>query len=79
MANQNSSGLFRNLKHLQTVQGLENLDTSQVTNMSRMFEYCESLTKLDLGSWNTSNVENMSWMFNECTNLIELNLDNWVL
>ena len=77
VANQNSSGLFRNLKHLQTVQGLENLDASQVTNMSRMFEYCESLTKLDLGSWNTSNVENMSWMFNECTNLIELNLDNW--
>ena len=77
IANQNSSGLFSNLKNLQTIQGLENLDISQVTNMSRMFEYCEGLTKLDLGSWNTSNVENMSWMFNECTNLLELNLKNW--
>ena len=77
IANQNSSGLFRYLKNLQTIQGLENLDTSQVTNMSRMFEYCESLTKLNLGSWNTSNVENVSWMFNECTNLVDLNLDNW--
>ena len=77
IANQNSSGLFRNLKNVQTIQGLENLDTSQVTNMSRMFEYCESLTKLNLSSWNTSNVENVSWMFNECTNLFDLNLDNW--
>ena len=77
VANQDSQGLFRNLKSLKTIQGLENLDTSQATNMSTMFEYCENLTSLDLGSWNTSNVENMSSMFSDCTNLVNLNLKNW--
>ena len=40
------------------------LDTSNVTNMYRMF-YNSSATTLDLSSFDTSNVTNMSWMFND--------------
>ena len=40
------------------------LDTSNVTNMYRMF-YNSSATTLDLSSFDTSNVTNMGWMFSD--------------
>ena len=77
IANQNSNGLFRNLKNLQTIQGLENLDTSQVIDMSYMFYYCSSLTNLDLSHFNTSKVINISYMFCRCESLITLDLSHF--
>jgi surface protein len=44
-------------------------NTSNVTNMSLMFEYCSSLTSLDLSSFDTSKVTNMNHMFNNCSSL----------
>ena len=49
-------------------------DTSNVTNMYRMFEYCNKLTTLDLSSFDTSKVTSMGYMFHGCTNLNEINL-----
>ena len=77
IANQNSTGLFKNLKSLKVIQGLENLDTSQVTNMSWMFAFCESLTSLDLSHLDTSQVTNMSGIFWQCRGLTNLDLSNW--
>ena len=77
IANQNSTGLFKNLKRLKVIQGLENLDTSQVTNMSWMFAFCESLTSLDLSHLDTSQVTNMSGMFCQFGGLTNLDLSNW--
>ena len=77
IANQNSRGLFSHLRKLKTIQGLENLDTSQVTNMSRMFAFCESLTNLDLSHFDTSHVTNMSAMFELCDNLTNLDVSHW--
>ena len=78
IANQNSCSLFKYLGNLKTIQGLENLDTSQVTDMSEMFEECYGLTSLDLSNWNTSNVTNMYSMFRNCFyNLTSLNLSKW--
>ena len=34
--------------------------------MSSMFEECNNLTSLDLGSWNTESVTDMSDIFYEC-------------
>ena len=76
IANQNSRGLFSNLIKLKTIQGLENLDTSQVTNMSEMFESCESLTNLDLSNFDTSRVTDMSSMF-FWTGLTNLDVSNF--
>ena len=56
---------------------LENLDTSQVTDMSGMFSYCSSLTNLDLSSFSTSQVTDMSSMFSGCDLLIDLNLSSF--
>ena len=74
IANQNSRGLFSHLYNLKTIQGLENLDTSQVTNMSEMFYYCESLTDLDVSHFDTSQANDMSEMFYMCKSLNSLDV-----
>ena len=50
------------------LQGLElnGFDTSKVTNMGSMFEYCRSLESLDVSGFDTSNVTDMSEMFSGC-------------
>ena len=49
-------------------------DTSNVTRMDSMFYDCESLTSLDLRSFNTSKVTKMSNMFYWCSSLTSLDL-----
>ena len=77
IANKDSSYLFAYFSKLQTIEGLEYFDTSDVTNMSFMFGYCHSLRKLDVSSFDTSNVTNMIEMFSDCRSLTELNLTNF--
>ena len=60
---------FYNMANLQSIQGLNYLNTSEVTNMAWMFGYCSSLKSLDLSSFNTAIVTNMDYMFNGCTSL----------
>ena len=61
--------MFEGLKYLTTINGLEYLNTSNVTDMSYMFNLCNSLQTLDLSNFETSNVTDMSYMFNECSSL----------
>ncbi len=77
VANTNSTSLFNGFSNLTSIEGLENFDISQVTNMSGMFAGCKSLTTLDLNSWDTSQVTNMTAMFSGCTNLTDLKISNW--
>ncbi|MCO6530455.1 BspA family leucine-rich repeat surface protein, partial [Lactobacillus sp.] len=68
--------LFSDLTHLKTIEGLTNLDTSQMTNTEAMFSNCSSLTEIDLSHFDTSNVYTMASMFEGCTNLTSVtNLD----
>ncbi len=53
---------------------LSGADTGSVTDMSRMFSDCRSLTKLvPVGSFDTSSVTDMSYMFSNCARLT-----NWL-
>ena len=54
---------FASMTHLTTINGLENLNTSEVTSMTFMFANCEALTSLDLSTFNTEKVTDMSYMF----------------
>ncbi len=55
-----------------------NLDTSNVYDMSEMFENCVKLTELDLSSFDTSNVYDMSSMFLGCSSLKSITFgENW--
>ena len=62
---------------LESIEGLEYLNTSNVTDMSEMFEGCSSLKNLNLSNFNTSKVTNMSYMFYGCKALTSLNLSNF--
>ena len=65
---------FKERGSLTTITGIENLNTSEVTNMSYMFHACHGLTSLDLSNFDTSKVTDMSCMFYECDELTSLNL-----
>ena len=77
IANQNSRGLFSHLYNLKTIQGLENLDTSQVTDMSEMFDDCRGLTNLDVSHFDTSQVTDMRAMFMGCESLKSLDVSHF--
>ena len=54
------------------VDGLDLLDTSNVTDMSYMFDGALSLVSLDLSIFNTQNVTAMQGMFKNCSDLQEI-------
>ena len=68
------NGFFANLKKLETITGLEYLNTEKVTDMGNMFSGCLKLTSLDVSKFNTVNVTTMSRMFSGCTNLTSLDV-----
>ena len=69
-----TSSWFFNCNALKQIMGMENLNTSEVTDMNRMFRMCSSLTELDLRSFDTRNVTNMREMFADCLSLTKLDL-----
>ena len=71
------SYLFSGLDQMTKIEGLSNLNTANVTNMSYMFADCEALTSIDLSSFNTANVTNMSCMFAGCEALTSIDLSSF--
>ena len=63
------SCFFAALSELETITGLEYLNTANVTDMSFLFDHCQKLTSLDLSNFNTAKVTNMNKMFSNCSNL----------
>jgi len=76
-ANSNSSWLFGRFEKLTAIEGLENLDTSEVMDMHSMFVLCGNLTTLDLSHFDTSQVTDMLYLFNGCSSLTTLNVSNF--
>ena len=68
---------FDGCTNLTQIEGIENLNTEEVTNMGSMFYACYDLTSLDLSNFDTQNVENMSNMFASCLDLKSLNVSNF--
>ena len=56
---------------------LTGLNTSAVTNMNSMFNYCQALTSLDVSNFNTSAVTNMNGMFSACRALTSLDVSSF--
>lgn len=74
--NEDSSKMFQNKEKLTNIQ-LDNIDTSDVSNMSYMFGSCKNLTSLDVSNLNTSKTTNMNSMFYDCRNLNSLDVTNF--
>lgn len=68
---------FSGCTNLTSIEGIENLNTSNVKYMNEMFGQCSNLETLDLSHFNTENVVNMSNMFNGCTKLHKLNISSF--
>lgn len=71
------SNWFNGCMNLTSIEGIENLNTSNVKNMSGMFAQCSNLETLDLSHFNTEQVTTMAQMFYGCTKLHNLNIDNF--
>ena len=70
-------GWFYEMENLQSITGIEYLNTSEVTNMGHMFNSCIRLTSLDLSNFNTSKVTHMNQMFQFCYELTSLDLSSF--
>ena len=68
---------FADCFYLTEIDGIENLNTQNVTDMSWMFNCCYALTSLDVSNFNTQNVEDMTDMFLGCEGLSLLDLSNF--
>ena len=77
VANYNSSDLFCNFSKLTKIENINLLDTSNVTTMIGMFNYCRKLATLNVSNFDTSKVTDMSWMFSSCTGLTSLDVSNF--
>ena len=72
-------GWFAGFSLLTSVDGIENLNTSEVVNMAEMFKDCPKLTSLDLSSFTAiEGIEmDMHEMFSGCYNLTNVDLSNF--
>ena len=70
-------GWFINFKKLKSIDGLDRLETSEVTDMSYMFAGCSELTlkQNDLLRFFPENVVSMAYMFYGCSKMTELYLE----
>lgn len=69
--------MFNGCKSLQSISGLKNIDTHNVTNMSHMFENNHQLKSIDVSNFDTSNVKDTSSMFKGDNSLKRLDLSQW--
>ncbi len=71
---------FYEMRKLESITGMDYLNTSEVTRMDAMFNRCYKLTRLDLSSFNTSNVTDITEMFRNCSALRAIYVgDGWQL
>ena len=60
--------------NLAQIEGIEYLNTEEVTNMAWIFKGCSNLKSLDVSKFNTAQVTDMSYMFTHCWGLESLDV-----
>ncbi|PID82438.1 MAG: hypothetical protein CSB16_01685 [Clostridiales bacterium] len=69
--------LFAFYSSLESIVNFDEIDTSNVTDMSRMFIGCRSLNYVNLSNFDTSNVTDMRSMFYDCESLTSLDVSSF--
>ena len=72
-----TQGWFLSMQFLESITGLEYLNTSEVTNMGDMFHSCANLTSIDVSHFNTDKVTYMAGMFANCERIKSLDLSSF--
>lgn len=65
---------FASLSALESICGLDRLDTSEVSDFAYLFYSCGSLTSLDVSSFDMKSSKDLRCMFSNCTDLEVLDL-----
>ena len=55
---------------------LSHLNTSNVTQMQYMFQYCSRLKNVNIDNWDLGKLQNAQYMFARCTSIQSLDLSN---
>ena len=63
------SAWFADCSNLESIQGMNLLDDSNLEKMGSTFKNCKKLTELDLSSFTGAKLDNMYFTFNGCSNL----------
>ena len=71
------SGMFKEFKNVITITGLGNLNTTNVTSMRDMFNYCFKLQTFDIDKLQTASVTDMANMFYNCKSLTSLDVSHF--
>lgn len=74
IANANSSEMFSGFKRLKQIVGLENLDVSNITNMTGMFKNCSNLGSVNLSGFDGATPADMAEVFYGCSALTSVDL-----
>ena len=59
---------------LTEIINIENLNTSNATNMGEMFNGCKTLTSLDVSNWNFTKCTTINQFIRDTTNLVDFNM-----
>jgi len=76
---EDATSLFSVLPNVTSFVGLEKLDTTRTTNMSKMFNGDKAIKDLGLSGFQTAQVTTMGSMFASMDSLKNINLSNWVI
>lgn len=68
----NMSAMFEGLGSVEEIIGIEELNVSNVKDMSWMFSQCSFLKKIDLSNWDVKKCKNFSHMFYDCKSLLDV-------
>lgn len=71
-------GWFTGFTKLKEIEGIENLNTSEVEDIDFMFENCESLETIDVSGFDVSKINSFRQMFSHCSKLTTIYCnDTW--
>ena len=68
---------FNGFKNCESINNIDKLNTSNVQDMSYMFQNCNNLETLDVSNFNTSNVKDMQYMFSSCSKLTTIDVSKF--
>jgi surface protein len=72
----NMTYMFQGCNSLQTIEGIEDWDVTNVTSFLLMFSNCKKLN-MDVSTWRPQKVTSMQQTFTNCSSLTSLDLSAW--
>ena len=71
-------GWFSGFTKLKEIEGIENLNTSEVEDIDFMFDHCESLETVDVSGFDVSKINSFHQVFSHCSKLTTIYCnDTW--